>query len=199
MFILLGLVRRLLRLEAPDVRPRLQLRNVLGVLVALIATSVGLRGLGDGRLVLLRRALAGLEEHVLFLYGVGDLRRLAGEVEVFPRRARAEGIVVEGVVGVVELIAEAVIRLFEVDATQPLIPSSGVVAAQHTHHRRLPLHYQDPQKRRAVQSRGRSRNGRGPSAGWRRSQRTTWWAEPVAGVLVGKVSTAVVLFCPVPR
>jgi hypothetical protein len=109
----------LLRLQAPDVCARLQLRNIFGVLVALVAAA-GLRGLGDRRLVLLGRALAGLEEHLLLLQDVGDLGGLAREVEVLvdgllDGRA-AESVVVEGIVGVIKVGAETVVRLLEVDA-----------------------------------------------------------------------------------
>lgn len=111
----------LLGLETPDVCAGFQLRNILGVFVALVATPVRLRSLRDGWLVLLLGvALAGLEEHLLLLQDVGDLGGLAGEVEVLVNGLLngrpSEGVVIEGVVGIVEAITEAIIRLFEVDA-----------------------------------------------------------------------------------
>jgi hypothetical protein len=112
----------LLRLQAPDVGTRFQLRDVLGVLVALVAAAIGLGCLGDWWLVLLGRALAGLEQHLLLLQDVRDLGRLAGEVKVLVNRLldgrAAKGIVVEGIVGVVEAVAEAVVRLVKVNAVR---------------------------------------------------------------------------------
>jgi hypothetical protein len=66
--------------------------------------------MGNGRLLLLGRGLTSLVEHLLLLHGAGDLRGLAGEVEVLANvllrsRAGAEGVVVEGIVGLVELVA----------------------------------------------------------------------------------------------
>lgn len=87
-----GLRRRLplcswlLRLEAPNIGARLQLRDVLGVLVALVASSVRLGRLWDRRsllvllllvvvlvlllLLLLRILLTSLVQHLLLLQGV---------------------------------------------------------------------------------------------------------------------------------
>jgi hypothetical protein len=117
MVALLGL---LLRLQTPDICTCLQLRDVLGVFVALVATAVRLRSLRHRRLVLLRRALTGLEKHLLFLQNVGDLGGLAGEVEVLVNRLlnrrTAESVIVEGIVGVIERVAEAIVGLLEVDA-----------------------------------------------------------------------------------
>jgi hypothetical protein len=66
--------------------------------------------LRDVGLLLLRGRLAGLVEHLLLLNGCGDLGRLACEVEVFAdpllgRGAPAKSIVIEGIVGLVKLIA----------------------------------------------------------------------------------------------
>ena len=111
---------RLLGLEAPDIGTRLELGNVLGVLVALVASSSWLGGLGrEGSLV--GRLLASLEQHLLLVQRVGHHGRLAGEVEILAhgllgRRAVAEGVIVEVIVGVIELVAETVVRLFEIDA-----------------------------------------------------------------------------------
>jgi hypothetical protein len=57
------------------------------------------------------------------LNGVGDLGRLACEVEVLAdpllgRGAPAESIVIEGIVGFVELIAQAIIGVLKIDATE---------------------------------------------------------------------------------
>jgi hypothetical protein len=111
----------LLGLETPDVCAGFQLRDILGVFVALVATPVGLRSLRDWRLVLLLGvALAGLEEHLLLLQDVGDLGSLAGEVEVLVNGLLdgrpSKRVVVEGVVGIIEAVAEAIVRLFKVDA-----------------------------------------------------------------------------------
>jgi hypothetical protein len=79
-------------------------------MVALVATPGRFRGWRNVGLLLLRRRLSSLVEHLLFLDGVGDLGRLACEVEVLAdpllgRGAPAESIVIEGIVGFVELIA----------------------------------------------------------------------------------------------
>jgi hypothetical protein len=122
--LLLALNSRLLGLEAPDVGACLQLRDVLGVLVALIAGPAGLRGWLAVlllRLMLLLmllllgsspgEALTSLVQHLLLLYRVRDLRGLTGEIEVLAhtllrdRSFTAEGVVIEGIVGVVELSA----------------------------------------------------------------------------------------------
>jgi hypothetical protein len=147
----LALSGLLLRLEAPDVCARLQLRDVLGVFIALVARTVGLRRLGDGRLVLLlrllvlllrsmlRNALASLVQHLLLLQDVPHLGRLPRKVEVLVDGALngrpAERVVVQGIVAVVELVAEAVVRLVEVDGVvvgcpSTAQPSEGVVLAE---------------------------------------------------------------------
>ena len=179
----------LLGLQTPNVCTGFQLRNILGIFVALVATPVGLRSLRDGRLVLLLRvALAGLEEHLLLLQDVGDLGGLAGEVEVLVNRLLdgrpSEGVVVEGVVGIVEAITEAMIRLFKVDARSLLRNVTWAAEAQHTHHHRLPLHCSAQRKHRAGQSRGHWTRDRGHVAGCCRIQRTTWWVVPVVGWLL---------------
>jgi hypothetical protein len=112
----------LLRLQAPDVGTRFQLRDVLGVLVALVAAAIGLGCLRNRWLVLLGRTLTGLEQHLLLLQDVRDLGCLASEVKVLVNRllnGRApKGIVIEGIVGVVEAVAEAVVRLIKVNAVR---------------------------------------------------------------------------------
>jgi hypothetical protein len=81
----LSLCSWLLGLEAPNIGARFQLGNVLGVLVALVASSVGLGRLWDGRsllvlllvlrlvllllLLLLGVVLTSLVQHLLFLQG----------------------------------------------------------------------------------------------------------------------------------
>ena len=125
---LLLALSRLLGLEAPDIGARLQLGNVLGVLVALIAGSAGLRGWLAVlllRLMLLLllllllllvggrsgEALTRLVQHLLLLHRVRDLRGLTSEIEVLAhallrdRSIAAEGVIVEGIIGVVELSA----------------------------------------------------------------------------------------------
>ena len=141
--LLLALGGGLLRLQAPDVGAGLELGDVLGVLVALVA---GAGGLWLGRrlsLLLLGRgpgeALAGLVEHLLLLHGARDLGCLAGKVKVLAdvllrgRAIAAERVVVEGVVGVVELAAEALVGLLEVDAVQMVSGGPlGACAATYT-------------------------------------------------------------------
>jgi hypothetical protein len=112
--------RGVLGLEAPDIGTRLQLRDVVGVMVALIAGPGGLRSVRNGGPLLLRHGVAGLVDHLLFLQGVCDLGRLAGKVEIasdglLGGGGVAKGVVIEGIVGLVELLAEAVVRLLEVD------------------------------------------------------------------------------------
>ena len=127
---LLLALSRLLGLEAPNIGARLQLRDVLGVLVTLVAGSGGLRWRLTVlllRLMLLmllmllllllllrsrpRESLASLIQHLLLLHRVRDLRGLTGEVEVLAhallrdRPIAAESVIVEGIIGVVELCA----------------------------------------------------------------------------------------------
>jgi hypothetical protein len=148
LLLLLTLGCRLLGLQAPDVGTRLQLRNVVGVLVAFISGPSGLRGLVRGLLLILllllllllvllllllvllvlllgggpREALTSLVQHLLLLDGAGNLRSLAREVKVPAHtllRGRpivAEGIVVEGIVAVVERTTQALVCVVEVDA-----------------------------------------------------------------------------------
>jgi hypothetical protein len=100
--------------------------------------------------------LASLVEHLLLLQRVRDHGCLAGKVEVLADRllrggAAAEGVVVEVIGIVVELVAEAVVGLFKVNA---IVRLAGVrmyiqVHLQPTHrHRLLPLHPAQ-QRRRA--------------------------------------------------
>jgi hypothetical protein len=121
----------LLRFETPDIGARLQLRDVLRVLVALIACSIGLGRLWNGwpllvllgllllillmlllllLLLLLGILLTGLVQHLLLLQGAGYHGGLASKVKVFADRllrgrAAAKGVVVEVIGIVVELVA----------------------------------------------------------------------------------------------
>lgn len=102
--------RRLLGLETPYVGTRFQLRDIIGIVIALVAGPGRLGSVGDGRLLLLGRGMASLIDHLLFLEGIGDLGGLAGEVEIAPNAllgswAGAKGVVIEGIVGLVELVA----------------------------------------------------------------------------------------------
>jgi hypothetical protein len=166
LLLLLTLGCRLLGLQAPDVGTRLQLRNVVGVLVAFISGPSGLRGLVRGLLLILllllllllvllllllvllvlllgggpREALTSLVQHLLLLDGAGNLRSLAREVKVPAHtllRGRpivAEGIVVEGIVAVVERTTQALVCVVEVDDVVIGCPSTeagkGVVLAK---------------------------------------------------------------------
>ena len=72
-------------------------------------------------ILILRNLLASMVNHLLFLQRVRDHGGLPGKVEVLAnrllrRRAAAKGIVVEVIGVIVELVAEAVVGLFEVDA-----------------------------------------------------------------------------------
>jgi hypothetical protein len=116
---------RLLGLETPDVGARLELGDVLGVFVALVASAGGLGGLRDrGALVLLLLlmvllrvvlllllvvmllllllllswALAGLVEHLLLLHGAGNLGRLTGKVKVLANALLGGGAIAKRVV-----------------------------------------------------------------------------------------------------
>jgi len=133
---LLALGGLLLGLQAPDVCARLQLGDVLRVLVALVARAVGLGRLGDRwpvLLLLLRlvlgNTLARLVQHLLLLQDVPHLGRLPRKVKVLVHGALngrpAKGVVVEGIVAVIELVAEAVVRLLEVDGVVVGGPSTG--------------------------------------------------------------------------
>ena len=102
-------VSRLLRLQPPDVCACLQLRDVFRVVVTLIAGPGRLGRMGNRGLLLLGRGLASLIEHLLLLYGARDLGRLPSKIEVFAdvllrRRAGAEGVIVEDIVGFIELV-----------------------------------------------------------------------------------------------
>lgn len=83
-------------------------------MVALIAGPGGLRSVRDGGPLLLDLLLGSrvtdLVDHLLFLQRVGDLGGLAGKVEVptdvlLGRWAAAKGVVVEDIVGLIELVA----------------------------------------------------------------------------------------------
>jgi hypothetical protein len=113
----------LLWLQAPDICARLQLRDVFGVVVALITGPSRLGRVRNRRLLLLGRGLASLVEHLLLLHGARDLRCLAGEIEVFAdvllrRRTGAESVIVEGIVCLVKLVAQAIVCLFKVNAAR---------------------------------------------------------------------------------
>jgi hypothetical protein len=123
---------RLLGLETPDVGARLELGDVLGVFVALVASAGGLGGLRDrGALVLLLLlmvllrvvllllllvmlllllllswALAGLVEHLLLLHGAGNLGRLTGKVKVLANALLGGGAIAKRVVieGIVSVV-----------------------------------------------------------------------------------------------
>lgn len=78
--------------------------------------------MGDRRLLLHGRA--SLVDHLLLLQRVCNLGSLASEVEIPPDALLggwtgvAKSVVVEHVVGLVELIAQAVVRLLEVDSSR---------------------------------------------------------------------------------
>lgn len=110
-----------LRLEAPDVGTGFQLGDVVGIMVTLVAGPGGLRSVGDRRLLLLGRRVTSLVDHLLLLEGIGDHGRLAGEVEIpsdglLGDWAAAKGVVIEGIVGLVELVAQAIVGFFKIDA-----------------------------------------------------------------------------------
>ena len=122
--------RRLFGLQTPDVGTRLQPRDVLGILVAFVASPGGLGSMGNRRLLLDGRA--SLVDDLLLLQGVCNLCSLAGEVEIPPDAllgrwaAVAEGVVVEGIVSLVELVAQAVVRLLEVNSSLKSVQSCGM-------------------------------------------------------------------------
>lgn len=122
-------------------------------------------------------------QHMLFLQRIGNLRGLTGKVEVLANgllrgRPASESVVVEGIVGIVEAVAESIIRLIKVDAAPLVSKARQWWEAQHTHHRRLPLH-SGPQKHRAVQTQVHLPDALGRGADWCQSRRMTWWARPV--------------------
>jgi hypothetical protein len=78
--------------------------------------------------VILRRVASGsrlltVEAQMLFLDGIGDLGSLAKKVEILANLARgrrfgastAKGVIVESIIGVVELVTEAVVSILEVE------------------------------------------------------------------------------------
>lgn len=91
------------------------------VILLRVVTSLGLLRLAGGR-GRPRSRLLSLETHVLLLKSTGYLGSLPKEIEILPNlaaatsivvAATAKGIVIERVVSVVELIAEAVVGVFE--------------------------------------------------------------------------------------
>ncbi len=58
---------------------------------------------------------------VLFIDGVGDFRRLTSEVIVFSMSLVAKGVVVENVIGVIQLISQAIIRILKINAISCLL------------------------------------------------------------------------------
>lgn len=172
----------MLGLDSPDVRLELQSRNVIGVLVALIARPGRARDIRDIRGRRLGSLGARLEQPLLLVDGVGYLGRLPRKVKVPPdgllrRRVSAKSVVVEDIVCLVELVAEAVVGVFEVDAAfvRQLIPSPGRGGLRPTHrHRGLRICRMRRTGLSPVQSQARSKSGPGPGAGSCQSQRMTW-------------------------
>lgn len=79
---------------------------------------------------MLRGLHAGLIEHLLLLQGIGHLGRLAGKVEILSDRLLGDGacakrVIIEVIVGFVELVAEAVVGFFKVDAGGKISRSWG--------------------------------------------------------------------------
>jgi hypothetical protein len=175
----MSLQGRLLGLEAPDIRTCLQLRDVLGVFVALITGAVGLGSLGDRRFVL-SRLLPCLVQDLFFLQRVRDHRSLPRKVEVSSNgllrgRAAAKGIVVECIVDLVELVSEAIVGFFKVNAVRSVSKAQSRHCAPRTHRRRLPLHCPVQQRRHAEQSLARLKSDRDLSGAMHQSRKTTWW------------------------
>lgn len=184
---------RLLGLETPDIGASLELGDIVGVMVALVAGPGGLGGVEDGRRlvldvlvhVLLGSGVANLVDHLLLVQRVCNLGRLAGEIKIaadvlLGGRGAAKGVVVEGVVGLIELVAQAIVRLLEVDASHTVSRLARVRVARHTHRHRLPLH-RDWQRHRGGRSRGRLWSGPCRGAAWRRTRRKTWRGMPGGG------------------
>ena len=101
--------RLLLRLQTPDICTSFQLGDVLGVVVALVASPGGL-GRERNRGLLLRGWLASLVQHLLLVNRGGNFRCLTSKVKVLADallrgRILAKRVVVEGIIGFVELVA----------------------------------------------------------------------------------------------
>jgi hypothetical protein len=109
----------------PDGGIGLELGQVVGLLVCFVASALRLR------LHSLLHGHAGMMQRLLFHEGVTDLGGLAGEVKVPASLASrghavAEGIIVEGISGLVQLVPKAVVGLLEV---QGVIGVGGVAQA----------------------------------------------------------------------
>lgn len=95
---------------APDVGTRLQIANV---------PRLGIIFISRLDRFLAEWGLTGAVQHLLLLDGTRDLGSLAGEVEVLSNILdgfAAEGVVVQDIIGFIELVAEAIVGLFEVKA-----------------------------------------------------------------------------------
>ena len=117
---------RLLGLQPPDVGTRLQSRDVLGILVALVTRPGRLGGVRNRRLLLLGGWMASLVDHLLLLQRVCNLGCLTGKIEISPDvllgdwGTVAKGVIVEGIIGFVELVTQSIVRLFEVNSSHKL-------------------------------------------------------------------------------
>lgn len=189
----LPLLVRLLGFEAPDIGARLQLRDVVRVMVALIASPRGLGSVGNWRPLLLllgRCGVASLVDHLLLLQRVRNLGCLTSKVEIssdvlLSSGATAKGVVIEGIVGLVKLVTESVVRLLEIDASCVLVLTvhGRVQRARLTHRHPLPLR-PSWQRHRGGQSQGHWKSGPCRAAGLCRIQRTTWLGDARLRVVV---------------
>ena len=91
----------------------LKLGQVVRLLVGFVSSALGLL------LHCLLHGHTNVMQRLLFHEGLADLRSLAGEVKVPAslaggRHAGAKGVIVEGVAGLVQLVSQAVVGLFEI-------------------------------------------------------------------------------------
>lgn len=137
------LCSRFHRTNTPDASVNVQVRKRLRVSVFLISSTdrslrrLGfiihrsiLRGFLVGGRVGSRHGLLAIESEMFLIESTRDLGRLTEKVEVFAYRgsrnrlSTAKGIVIERIVGIVELIAKAIIRIFKFESIVVVAPSS---------------------------------------------------------------------------
>jgi hypothetical protein len=114
------LSRWLLRSRSPQRSVGFQLRNVVWLCISFIA---GFRRLGGlGKTIGFCGWLSSIEQHLLFFERARHHRGLTGKVKVFANRLLrswfgAKSLVVEGIVGLVELVAKPIVGVFKIKTT----------------------------------------------------------------------------------
>lgn len=105
--------------DSPDISARLEVANVARLGIVFVSSLDGLPLLPFH----LGRGLASTVQHLLLVDCAGNLGRLAGEVEVLADglgRLAAKGVIVEGVIGFIKLVSEAIVGVVKIEAAAEL-------------------------------------------------------------------------------